>query len=60
MVQPDEAIKGRAEAIVIEKPHYILNNPMMPPFPAEMERVIFGTGCFWGASPSCLPLFPFD
>ncbi len=29
--------------------HVVLGTPMLPPFPAEMETVLFGMGRFWGA-----------
>ncbi|NXO60614.1 MSRA reductase, partial [Aramus guarauna] len=29
--------------------HAVNGNPMVPPFPAEMQMAIFGMGCFWGA-----------
>jgi peptide-methionine (S)-S-oxide reductase len=28
--------------------HVVLGTPMLPPFPAEMETVLFGMGRFWG------------
>lgn len=37
------------EAISERRHHFILETPIEEPFPAEMESVIFGTGCFWGA-----------
>ena len=29
--------------------HYVSGRPLVPPFPAGHETVIFGLGCFWGA-----------
>lgn len=29
--------------------HFVLGTPLRPPFPAGLERVLFGMGCFWGA-----------
>jgi peptide-methionine (S)-S-oxide reductase len=29
--------------------HFVLDQPLAPPFPAGTSRVLFGMGCFWGA-----------
>jgi peptide-methionine (S)-S-oxide reductase len=29
--------------------HFVNGRPIQPPFPAGMERAVFGMGCFWGA-----------
>jgi peptide-methionine (S)-S-oxide reductase len=29
--------------------HFVNGNPIKPPFPDNMEQVVFGLGCFWGA-----------
>jgi len=29
--------------------HVVLGTPLQPPFPAGIERAVFGMGCFWGA-----------
>jgi peptide-methionine (S)-S-oxide reductase len=29
--------------------HHVLKTPLAPPFPAGLERAVFGMGCFWGA-----------
>jgi peptide-methionine (S)-S-oxide reductase len=28
--------------------HYVNGNPLQEPFPAGLDRAIFGMGCFWG------------
>lgn len=29
--------------------HHVNNNPITPPFPENLQRAVFGMGCFWGA-----------
>ncbi len=49
MPTKDKALPGRAERMPITNSHYVLNTPLLPPFPQGMQRAIFGMGCFWGA-----------
>jgi len=44
-----EALPGRSERIPVAARHVVLGTPLAPPFPAGMEQVVFGMGCFWGA-----------
>jgi peptide-methionine (S)-S-oxide reductase len=44
-----EALPGRSERMPIEGPHFVLGTPVVPPFPPNTERAVFGMGCFWGA-----------
>lgn len=45
----DEALPGRTQAIRVPERHHVNGKPMLPPYPAGTERVLFGLGCFWGA-----------
>ena len=45
----DRALRGREEKIKIDPNHYVHGRSMVEPFPANMQRVILGLGCFWGA-----------
>jgi peptide-methionine (S)-S-oxide reductase len=38
-----------AHAKIATAKHYVLGTPLVPPFPAGLERAVFGLGCFWGA-----------
>jgi peptide-methionine (S)-S-oxide reductase len=49
LVEPDEALPGRAEAMAVPARHEVLGTPLEPPFPAGHERAVVGMGCFWGA-----------
>jgi peptide-methionine (S)-S-oxide reductase len=49
MVKPEDALKGRAEAMRVAAKHMVLGTPRAPPFPEGLETAVFGLGCFWGA-----------
>ena len=46
---PEDCLPGRTTPIQITGKHFVNGSSMLPPFPAEMETIIFGMGCFWGA-----------
>ncbi|MCK5830645.1 MAG: peptide-methionine (S)-S-oxide reductase MsrA [Methylococcales bacterium] len=33
----------------VSKNHFVTENPITPPFPPDLQQIIFGLGCFWGA-----------
>ncbi len=45
----DAALPGSDEKMQINPKHYVHGRSMVAPFPQNMEQVIFGLGCFWGA-----------
>ena len=45
----DQALPGRDEKMQIDPKHYVHGRSMVGPFPQNMEQIIFGLGCFWGA-----------
>jgi peptide-methionine (S)-S-oxide reductase len=46
----DEGLPGRPErTFAVPERHFVLGTPLEPPFPAGLEQVVFGMGCFWGA-----------
>ncbi|MDX6220913.1 MAG: peptide-methionine (S)-S-oxide reductase [Frankiales bacterium] len=49
LVTPDEALKGRADAMRVPEKHTVLGTPLVGPWPAGLEIAYFGMGCFWGA-----------
>jgi len=49
MPSPADALPGRTEPMPVPAAHYVNGHPIVPPFPAGLEQVIFGMGCFWGA-----------
>ena len=49
MPTAEQALPGRTEPMAVPPRHAVRGHPMTPPFPAGLERAIFGLGCFWGA-----------
>lgn len=49
MPDPQSALPGRSDPIPIENRHFVNGNRIKQPFPEEMEKAMFGLGCFWGA-----------
>ncbi|MEC7091472.1 MAG: peptide-methionine (S)-S-oxide reductase MsrA [Pseudomonadota bacterium] len=46
---PDEALPGRDIPLNVSGKHFILDTPLVSPWPEGLEFAIFGMGCFWGA-----------
>lgn len=44
-----QALPGRDEKMQLNPVHYVHGRSMVEPFPQNIEQVIFGLGCFWGA-----------
>ena len=49
MIDPERALPGREQAVAVPERHFVLGNPIAPPFPEGLEQAVFGMGCFWGA-----------
>ncbi|CAG9331309.1 unnamed protein product [Blepharisma stoltei] len=45
---PEEAFIGRETPIKVIDRHFVLETPLVEPFPEGMEIAMFGMGCFWG------------
>jgi len=43
------ALPGRESAMPVPERHFVNDNPLQPPFPDNMQQVVLGLGCFWGA-----------
>jgi len=44
-----EALPGRPDPIETPPEHFVFGTSVVPPFPDDTERALFGMGCFWGA-----------
>lgn len=49
MPKPEDALPGRSEPMPVPEHHFVNGNPLQPPYPENMEKAMFGMGCFWGA-----------
>lgn len=49
MPTPAEALPGRDYEMPIPERHFVVGHPLGEPFPENLERALFGLGCFWGA-----------
>ncbi|MGW4351313.1 peptide-methionine (S)-S-oxide reductase MsrA [Nocardia sp. NPDC004582] len=49
MVTPGQALRGRAEPLIVPAEHFVSGHPLKPPFPADMRLAVLAMGCFWGA-----------
>ena len=47
--EPDQALPGRTTSMAVINRHHVLGRPILPPYPAGLQQVQFGMGCFWGA-----------
>src|SRR5687768_18551681 len=47
--RPDQALPGHDTPLTVPDEHFVNGNRITPPFPAGLERAVFGMGCFWGA-----------
>jgi len=49
LLPAQSTIPGRDAAMDVPERHFVNGHPLKPPFPAGLERAVFGMGCFWGA-----------
>jgi peptide-methionine (S)-S-oxide reductase len=49
LVPSERMLPGRSAPRPAPDKHFVNGNPIAPPFPEGMERIVFGMGCFWGA-----------
>lgn len=48
MVDPKDALPGRAEPLATAETHFLSDLPLKSPVPEGMAEAMFGMGCFWG------------
>lgn len=45
----EEAMAGSSQAVSFSPNHFVSGNPIVEPVPGNLEKAVFGVGCFWGA-----------
>jgi peptide-methionine (S)-S-oxide reductase len=43
------ALPGRAQKMPVPEHHFVHRTPLQGPFPEDMQQIVVGMGCFWGA-----------
>ncbi|MCP8467477.1 peptide-methionine (S)-S-oxide reductase MsrA [Pseudomonas sp. ZM23] len=44
-----QALPGRESPMPVPEAHYVNGRPLSAPFPAGLQQIVLGLGCFWGA-----------
>lgn len=44
-----QALPGRESPMPVPEAHYVNGRPLTAPFPAGLQQIVLGMGCFWGA-----------
>jgi len=47
--EPSYCLPGRDVSVPVPEAHHVLGTPLVEPFPQNLEKLILGMGCFWGA-----------
>lgn len=45
----EQALAGRTESMPVPDEHFVNGHSLLEPFPENMQKAMFGMGCFWGA-----------
>jgi len=49
LVEPEQALPGRPEALEVPELHFVNGRRIVPPFADHLALATFALGCFWGA-----------
>jgi len=49
MPKPENVLPGREAKMPVTHKHIVLGQSLVEPFPIDVEKIIVGMGCFWGA-----------
>lgn len=45
----ENALPGRSEPMPVNNRHFVNQRIIQGPFPEQLQQIVFGMGCFWGA-----------
>ncbi|KAF1052802.1 MAG: Peptide methionine sulfoxide reductase MsrA [Stenotrophomonas maltophilia] len=45
----EQALPGRETPMPVPETHFVNGRPLVAPFPAGLQQIAVGLGCFWGA-----------
>lgn len=45
----EQALPGREARMAVSNKHFVNGNVLQPPFCDQLQTILFGMGCFWGA-----------
>ena len=48
MISSEAALSGRDTALTTAKTHFLSGRPLKAEVPLDMQKAMFGMGCFWG------------
>jgi len=49
LLSKKEPLPGRTQKMHVPENHYVNGHALQAPFPENMQKALFGLGCFWGA-----------
>src|SRR6201996_1876536 len=47
--RPEDCLPGREHSMPVPEGHFVNGHALAGPYPAGLEKALFGLGCFWGA-----------
>jgi peptide-methionine (S)-S-oxide reductase len=47
--RPEDCLPGREQPMPLPEQHFVNRHQLAGPYPAGMQKAVFGLGCFWGA-----------
>lgn len=55
-MKTESPLAGRDTPMELSPVHFVSGRSIVPPFPSDTQRALFGMGCFWGAEKCFWPV----